>query len=142
MIIYIIIRIPVCNGELVDKITILKIKMLKMSGQKLKNVTKEYSYLYPFMKTIGITEEHKLFKELYNINLTLWNYHDWQRVFFDHKEDTDMSDKPFERLDISIFRRLRDEHIINDQRAKVKKKINMLTKSQIVEEKLFTNYQI
>ena len=39
------VKIPVCNGELVDKITILKIKMSKMNNEKLENVTREYNYL-------------------------------------------------------------------------------------------------
>ena len=58
-------KIPVCNGELIDKLTILKIKMSKMSGKKLKNVTKEYKLLFPYMEIVKINEDHELFKELY-----------------------------------------------------------------------------
>ena len=73
------IYIPVCNGELVDKITILKIKISKMDKSKLDNVTKEYNLLLPYLEEIGINEKHELFKKLYNINLEFWEYHDWQR---------------------------------------------------------------
>ena len=129
--------IPVCNGELVDKLTILKIKMTRTSGEKLQNVKTEYDHLYPFLSHIGMTEEHELFQELYTVNLTLWEFQDWQRVFFRAKEDVS-----FERLDITVFRRLRDEHLFNDRRAKAKKKINQLTNSELVEEKQFTDYHI
>jgi hypothetical protein len=73
------IQIPVCNGELVDKLTILEIKKSKMTGDKLVNVTKEYDFLYGQLEKIGLSKEHELFKKLYEINLEFWEYHDWQR---------------------------------------------------------------
>ena len=48
------ITVPICNGELVDKLTILKIKMSKMNGDKLTNVTNEYNMLLPFLKEIDL----------------------------------------------------------------------------------------
>ena len=45
-------------------------------------------------------------------------------------------------IDIELFKRNRDEHILNDNRAKIKKEINKLTNSEIIEEKLFISYQI
>ena len=127
--------IPVCNGELVDKLTILKIKMSKMVGVKLNNVTKEYNMLLPFLETIGLNEEHKLFKKLYNINSEFWEYHDWQRERFNKCQDENL-------IDIELYKRNRYEHIMNDNRAKVKKEINILTNSDIIEEKQFINYGI
>ena len=129
------IQIPVCNGELVDKLTILEIKKNKMSGDKLENVTKEYDLLYPYLIQIGLSIEHELFKKLYDINLEFWEYHDWQRERW-----IKLTDDNF--IDIELFKRNRDEHILNDERARIKKEINKLTNSEIIEEKLFISYHI
>jgi hypothetical protein len=129
------ITVPICNGELVDKLTILKIKMSKMAGDKLVNVTNEYNMLSPFLQEIYLTEEHELFKKLYAINLEFWEYHDWQRERFNKCQDTNL-------IDIELYKRNRDEHIMNDIRARVKKDINILTKSDVIEEKQFISYQI
>ena len=129
------ITIPVCHGELVDKLTILKIKMMKMSEKKLENVTKEYNMLLPYLKTIGINEDDKLFKELFKINLEFWEYHDWQRERFNKCLDENL-------IDIELYKKNRYEHIMNDNRARIKKEINILTNSNIIEEKQFLNYNI
>jgi hypothetical protein len=129
------IHVPVCNGELVDKLTILEIKKSKMSGGKLDNVTKEYNLLYPYLEQIGLSKEHDLFKQLYDINLEFWEYHDWQR-----EKWRELQDENF--INIELFKRNRDEHILNDTRARIKKEINRVTESEIVEEKLFVSYQI
>jgi hypothetical protein len=129
------IQIPVCNGELVDKLTILEIKKNKMTGDKLENVTKEYDLLYPYLIQIGLSIEHELFKKLYDINLEFWEYHDWQRERWRLLEDDNF-------IDIELFKRNRDEHILNDERARIKKEINKLTNSEIIEEKLFISYHI
>ena len=129
------IQIPVCNGELVDKLTILEIKKNKMTGDKLENVTKEYDLLYPYLIIIGLSIEHELFKKLYDINLEFWEYHDWQRERWRLLEDDNF-------IDIELFKRNRNEHILNDERARIKKEINKLTNSEIIEEKLFISYNI
>ena len=127
--------IPVCNGELVDKLTILEIKKNKMTGDKLVNVTKEYDLLYPFLEKIGLTNQHELYKKLYDINLEFWEYHDWQRERWSLLKDNNL-------IDIELFKRNRDEHIMNDKRAEIKKKINLLYNSDIIEEKQFISYNI
>ena len=129
------IQVPVCNGELVDKLTILEIKKNKMTGDKLVNVTKEYDCLYPYLEKIGLSREHELFKKLYEINLEFWEYHDWQRERWILLKDENF-------IDIELFKRNREEHILNDNRAKVKKEINILTNSEIIEEKQFISYQL
>jgi hypothetical protein len=129
------IQVPVCNGELVDKLTILEIKKNKMTGDKLVNVTKEYDCLYPYLEKIGLSTEHELFKKLYEINLEFWEYHDWQRERWILLKDENF-------IDIELFKRNRYEHILNDNRAKVKKEINNLTNSEIIEEKQFISYQL
>ena len=85
-------EIPVCNGELVDKLTILKIKKEKMSGEKLENVKKEYDLLLPKLEKIGLTGNHPLFLELYKINMEFWNYHDWQREKWKNLKDDNIID--------------------------------------------------
>lgn len=127
--------VPVCNGELVDKLTILEIKKTKMTGDKLENVTKEYDLLYPYLIQIGLSIEHELFKKLYDINLEFWEYHDWQRERWRLLTDDNF-------IDIELFKRNRNEHILNDERARIKKEINKLTNSEIIEEKLFISYHI
>jgi len=129
------ITVPICNGELVDKLTILKIKREKMLSSKLENVTKEYNLLLPFLNKIGLSEDHELFKKLYKINLEFWEYHDWQREKWMNLQDINI-------IDIELFKKNREEHIINDNRARIKKEINILTKSEIIEEKQFISYQI
>jgi hypothetical protein len=127
---------PICHGELVDKLTILKIKMEKMVDlKKLENVTKEYNLLLPLLRKIGLSEEHDLFKRLYKINLEFWEYHDWQREKWRNLCDDNL-------IDIELFKKNREEHILNDNRARVKKDINILTNSEIVEEKQFISYNI
>jgi hypothetical protein len=133
-------KMPISNGEFIDKFTILKIKLSKMSGEKLQNVKKEYDLLYPYMIKIGITEKHDLFKELYNINTILWEYQDWQRVCFNIKDTNTDINKLFKDFDIKSFERIRNEPIYNDTRAKIKKEINNITSSKITEEKTFTSY--
>jgi hypothetical protein len=91
--------------------------------------------LYPYLIKIGLSIEHELFKKLYDINLEFWEYHDWQRERWRLLEDDNF-------IDIELFKRNRDEHILNDERARIKKEINKLTNSEIIEEKLFISYQI
>jgi hypothetical protein len=126
---------PVSLGELVDKITILKIKMVKMNDHnKLDNVKKEYGLLSELLYNNGFSEENTHFKELYELNLKFWEYHDWQRQKWSQT-------KP-DMIDEELYWRNREEHILNDKRAEIKKKINILFASDIVEEKQFIGYAI
>lgn len=129
------IHIPVSNGEIIDKLTILKIKISKMDGDKLINVKKEYNLLLPFLEIMGLDEKHELFKKLFEINLEFWEYHDWQRERFNKCKDENL-------IDIELYKKNRHEHIMNDNRARIKKEINILTKSIIIEEKQFISYNI
>jgi len=127
--------IPVCHGELVDKLTILRIKMSKVRGEKLENVEKEYLALKPYLAKIGLDEKHELFLKLYNINLEFWEYHDWQREEYSKCDDENL-------INVRLYRRYHREHTMNDNRARVKKEINIITKSDIIEEKQFISYGI
>ena len=131
------ILVPISLGELIDKITILKIKLLKIKDKyKLKNVINEYEQLSEILKKNNFTEDNQLFIDLYNLNLEFWEYHDWQRERWRNLEDK------YNLLDLELYNKNREEHILNDKRAEIKKKINTEYNSLIVEEKQFISYQI
>jgi hypothetical protein len=131
------INVPISFGELIDKITILKIKKNKITDSlKLSNVTKEYDLLLKIMIENHITEDHELFLALYQLNLEFWEYHDWQREKWNQ-----MKNRP-NLIDYELYKKNEEEHIMNDKRAEIKKKINLLFSSEIIEEKQFKNYCI
>jgi hypothetical protein len=130
------ISVPISFGELIDKITILKIKLNKITDQKkIDNVLHEYKLLSEILNKHNFTEEHELFIDLYNLNLEFWEYHDWQREKWNNLKDNNI-------VDIELYFRNKNEHILNDKRAEIKKKINLLYNSDIVEEKQFISYNI
>lgn len=131
------ITVPISLGELIDKITILKIKQTKITDPtKLINVNKEYNLLIKIMNTNNIYENHELFIQLYNLNLEFWEYHDWQREKWELYENNNNI------IDIELYKKNRQEHILNDKRAEIKKQINIKYSSEIIEEKQFKSYQI
>ena len=135
---YKMITVPISIGELIDKLTILKIKQQKITDvEKLANVNKEYGLLMEILnKNSSIDENHELFMELYTLNLEFWEYHDWQR------EKWASLKKSATIIDIELYRRNEGEHILNDKRAEIKKKINKMFNSDIIEEKQFKSYEI
>ena len=75
--------IPVSLGELLDKISILEIKNQKILNEsKLRNINKELSGLRNVLEelNINLSETDDLYKNLYKINLTLWEIEDSIRV--------------------------------------------------------------
>ena len=76
---------------------------------KLENVTKEYNLLLPYLKLIGLSEDHHLFKKLYEINLEFWEYHDWQREKWRILEDKNL-------IDIELFKKNRVMKKIKEER--------------------------
>ena len=124
-------KIEVSNGEIVDKITILKIKSEKITDEeKLKNVNKELNALLPLLDEMGIPESHPLFQELYKINCELWEIEDEIRL----------CEKAL-RFDGYFIKLARSVYVTNDKRFEVKKKINLETESQFIEEKSYEDYQ-
>ena len=131
-------KIEVSNGEIMDKLTILAIKLEQIKdAAKLKNVQTEYDVLAPIVHGMyeALEEEDKeylqdLHKDLQNINQTLWNIEDHIRV---HESKKDFEDD-FIELARSVY-------FTNDERAEVKKKINLLTGSLLVEEKSYEEYK-
>ena len=116
-------------GDLLDKITILEIKMNKIKDKdSLNEINKEYSSLQETLKKdVNMNEEIlTLVKELKKTNLSLWDIEDKLRV--------SEKNKKFDQNFISLARSV---YINNDNRAKFKLKINQLSGSNIKEIKSF-----
>ena len=124
-----IINAPISIGELIDKITILEIKKNKLQNSKLENVLKELSFLKKLMEKHQIEITDDLFTQLKEINLTLWNIEDQIRI----KEKNKEFDDAFIELARSVYFK-------NDKRAEIKKNINLLSNSEITEEKFYSQY--
>lgn len=122
-------KIEISNGELIDKITILQIKALRITNpHKLHNIKTEVNVLEGLAKDLlAVCQES--FKELKNINLKLWEIEDQIRELEKMK---DFGEK-FIDLARSVYR-------YNDQRAAIKRKINEETGSTFFEEKSYSNY--
>ncbi len=124
-------KVEVSNGELVDKITILSIKLKKFkSAAKRKNVQAEYGQLYPLMGSIGINEESEEFQQLVKVNLKLWETEDRLRLKEARRE-----------FDDEFIRMARDVYFQNDRRAIIKRRINDISGSRLIEEKEYVNYR-
>ena len=122
--------VPVSVGELVDKITILEIKLKEIKDEaKLKNVQKEYDLLMDvYTKEVPQSDEIKrLYKELYDSNRKEWDHENDVRAHWN---------------DDGIFLAgARATHYQNDIRARLKREINDLLGSSIVEEKSHPQYE-
>jgi hypothetical protein len=118
-----IIYIPVSIGELIDKISILQIKLSKIKNtNKLNNINKELKLLLGLHKNI----EKKIFDKLYLINSQLWDIEEKIR---------DMENK--NQFDDIFIQTARSVYLLNDERAKVKKEINTKYSSELFEEKSY-----
>ena len=127
-----LINIPVSVGELVDKITILEIKKIKIKDKnKLLNVNKEYKYLKEILRKkikISLKIKNEILA-LKKINLKLWNIEDKKRKAEKNK-----------KFDSAFIKYARNVYIYNDIRAKIKHNINVLAGSKIIEEKSYSRY--
>ena len=119
-------------GELIDKMTILEIKKEKISDKNsLDIINKEYSSLEESVKKdVKINNEiKKLWVELKNINLKLWEIEDGIRLCEKNKK----FDGKFVELARSVYK-------CNDIRSKLKLQINQLSGSNLQEVKQYTEY--
>ena len=119
-------------GELIDKITILEIKKEKISDKKsLEIIEREHSSLKESLKkNVKMTDELKnLWTELKSLNLKLWEIEDNKRLAEKNKK----FDEKFIELARGVYKS-------NDQRSKIKLKINQLSGSRIIEVKKYTSY--
>ena len=120
-------------GELFDKITILNIKTQKINDtEKLINIQNELNFLNNQASNINVKDKESLNKninKLQSINEELWDIENYKR---ECEANKDFGEKFIELS--------RDVHFKNDIRAQIKKEINLLTDSIIVEEKEYSKY--
>ncbi len=126
------ILVPVSPGELLDKITILRIKAARMSDPvKVANVRHELALLERTWKESGAAEFDLATEEanLTRVNEALW-------VIEDEIRDEERAGR-FEGKFIELARAV---YITNDERAAIKKRINTVSGSAITEEKSYRPY--
>jgi hypothetical protein len=127
------ILVPISPGELLDKITILRIKSARMTDAvKLQNVRLELSLLEQTWRNSGaaIPEVSADEAALQRVNEALWDIEDQIR----DKEHAQQFDREFIELARAVY-------VTNDERAAVKKRINTALGSRIVEEKSYKPYK-
>jgi hypothetical protein len=127
-----LVSVPVSIGELIDKITILEIKAARIrEPAKLEHITRELDLLTNTWLTSGqASAEIGVQREaLKTVNETLWDIEDQIRL----KEASGEFDDRFIELARAIY-------ITNDRRAALKREINQLLGSEIVEEKSYPEY--
>jgi hypothetical protein len=122
-------EIEVSNGEIIDKLTIIEIKLRKIKDEaKLANLKKEHEVLKSASLDI-ISDKDPLYRALYKVNSDLWNIED-------HIRDLERRGDFGEEF-ISVARSV---YFKNDERAALKRKINMITSSGLIEEKSYEKY--
>ena len=126
------ILVEVSVGELLDKISILEIKQEKIKdSEKLKFINDEHSILKDQLDHNVKSDEklNTLFQSLKDINAKLWVIEDDKRLC---EKNSDFTEK--------FIKLSRDVHFLNDDRAKIKLKMNNHTGSKIKEIKEYTSY--
>ncbi|KAA3617125.1 MAG: hypothetical protein D8M58_03970 [Calditrichaeota bacterium] len=124
-------KIEISIGELVDKVSILSIKLKKVKNEaKLKNIRKEYDLLKISMEECGIAIDSDEFLRLEEVNLRLWDIEDRIRI----EESNQQFGDEFIKLARSVY-------FENDVRADIKKEINVKFGSDLVEEKEYVDYK-
>lgn len=124
--------VPLSWGDLFDKLTILEIKTQRLTApQALDNVARELAALARVVETLGTPPDRLaiLKAELKAMNETLWDIENSTRA----KEAAKSFDQDFIALTRSVY-------LNNDQRARIKRAINELLDSELVEEKQYTSY--
>jgi len=125
-------QVPVSVGEVLDKITILQIKLAHISdAAKRVNIQNELDALLPMVAGDAFTTDQMqgLMAELKAVNEALWGIEDDIR----EKEAAKSFDAEFIRLARAVY-------VTNDKRAEIKKQINLATGSALIEEKSYESY--
>lgn len=125
-------KVAVSWGELFDKLTILQIKLANISTKNaLDNIEREYTQLQViFSKNISVDSlVNNLLMELKEVNEKLWDIEDKIR----DKERKKIFDSEFIQLARSVY-------ITNDERSRIKRRINDMLGSELVEEKSYADY--
>ena len=119
---------PISVGELVDKITILEIKQQRVTDpDRLRNINAELDQLTELLETLppkDLLNIQELTRELAQVNSELWDIENYKRAC--------EADQMFGDGFVNAARQV---YLKNDLRARVKRTINELTGSSIVEEK-------
>ena len=126
------IQSEISAGELLDKISILEIKLEKIKDKaNQEEINKEYKILKEVQNSsLEVTEKLKtLFKEIKEVNLNLWNIEDKLRICEKNKD----IGQTFVELARSVY-------LNNDKRSKIKLEINKILYSNIREIKQYANY--
>jgi len=124
-----IMQIEVSIGEIVDKLSILQIKLENITDEgKLVNVKKEFNYLYDIVfKDLKIQLDD--YQRLLNINKQLWDI-----------EDDIRDEERAKRFEDKFIELARAVYVTNDERSRIKKDINVKYGSDFVEEKSYQDY--
>jgi len=122
-------KIEVSNGEIIDKLTILRIKLERIKDKgKLVNLQKEYDELVSASTSI-LPALDPLFVALYEVNCELWDIEDSIR---DLERKKDFGDDFISTARAVYYR--------NDRRSELKREINIKTSSGLIEEKSYEKY--
>lgn len=125
------INTPISVGELVDKLTILEIKLQQIQNpKKLENIKKEYRELKKIYASITPSMELIALKaDLYEVNRSLWMI-----------EDNIREKDRLKQFDAEFIRLAKDVYRARDKRFSHKNEINILFNSEIREEKSYESY--
>lgn len=127
-----ILKVPVSVGEVVDKVTILEIKASRIADvDKLRNISAELEALRPLVSG-GVFDSDELLTltdALRAVNGELWDI-----------EDDIRAEEAAGRFGDRFIELARAVYVTNDRRAALKKKINLATGSDLVEEKSYEDY--
>jgi predicted nucleic acid-binding Zn-ribbon protein len=122
-------KIEVSNGEIIDKLTIVRIKMEHITDKtKLENLKKEHTILKKASTSI-MDEIDPLYTSLYQINKELWDIEDKIRDFERRKD-----------FGVNFIATAREVYLKNDRRSEIKRQINIKTSSGLIEEKSYEKY--
>jgi hypothetical protein len=122
-------KIEVSNGEIIDKLTIIQIKLERIKDEeKIINLNKEYDELKRASSSI-LGPDDPLYKALYDVNCELWDIED-------HIRDLERR-KDFGEDFITTARSV---YFKNDKRSEVKREINIRSSSGLIEEKSYEKY--
>jgi hypothetical protein len=124
-----IIHAPISIGELIDKITILKIKSILITDSiKLKNIEQELQLLEELKDSLNVDIDtlEPLQYKLYGVNLELWHIENYKRECEKNQS-----------FDGKFIDSARQVYLKNDLRAEIKHHINTMFGSTIVEEKSY-----
>lgn len=139
------ILVPISVGELYDKISILEIKMERIKDiDKFNNIRKELNLLLDIYYKLDKIYDDK-FNKIKEVNNNLWDVEDQLRIMERNKKyeiplNVKISSSSIFANIIDFIQYARNVYYLNDKRAEIKKEINILYNSYIIEEKSYEKY--